>query len=436
MNTVHVYASPSRYIRRIDARITSQKARLTSQEEEIMSQFKPTVGFHHFHDEVNMNFQLNRPLSFGGGNIDEIRSAANRIRDLSDWKREFLSLAETAERGGRKGDAAVYFRLAEFFMAVGDADKDRAYEKFIGLFHENLAPEYSRGEIIEEKVPYESGYLPVMRLPVIGEKKKGVLVAHGGFDSFIEEIYPLLNYFREHGYEVIGFEGPGQGACLRNYGVVMTPQWEKPVGAILDHYELSDVTLLGISLGGYLAPRAAAFDTRIKRVVAYDVIYDFFGCVASTRGKLFEYAVRILTAMKAGPILNMLLRVKMRRDPFASWGVNQGKHVFGVKTPYQYLREVMKYNTRGFSHLVAQDVLLMAGTNDHFIPIKMFFKQARALTGARSLTCRLFTEAESAQSHCQVGNIELALSFIVSWMDEMRNRKPRPSGPIAGVRPA
>ncbi|MBN2224742.1 MAG: alpha/beta fold hydrolase [Deltaproteobacteria bacterium] len=388
-----------------------------------MAQFTPAVGYHHFHDEVNMNFQLNRPLSFGGGKIDEIRSAANRIRGLSDWKREFLSLAETAERDGRRGDAAVYLRLAEFFMSVGDTDKQKVYEKFVDLFHKNLASEYSRGEIIRDKVRYESGYLPVMRLPVINGKKKGVLVAHGGFDSFIEELYPLMNYFREHGYEVIAFEGPGQGACLRNYGLVMTPEWERPVGAVLDHYGLSDVTLMGISLGGYLAPRAAAFDKRIKRVVAYDVIYDFFGCIASVRGPAFEAVIRILVALRAAPLINAVVRARMRRDPFVSWGVNQGMHVYGVRTPYRYFREVMRYNTRAFSRRVTQDFLLMAGTRDHFIPLEMFFKQARALTNVRSLTCRLFTEAESAQSHCQVGNIELALSCIVSWMDEIRNGK-------------
>jgi hypothetical protein len=113
----------------------------------------------------------------------------------------------------------------------------------------------------------------------------------------------------------------------------------------------------------------------------------------------------------------------MKRDPFVSWGVNQGMHVFGVKTPYLYFKEAMKYTTRSISRRITQDFLLMAGTHDHFIPIKMFFKQARALTNVRSLTCRLFTEAESAQSHCQVGNIELALSFIVSWMDELGRNK-------------
>ncbi len=398
-----------------------------------MTKFNPTVGYHHLHDEVNMNFQLNRPLSFGGGKLEEIRSAARRIGDLSDWKREFVSLSEAAEQDGRKGDAAAYIRLAEFFMISGDPDKERAYDRFIGLFHTIHKAEYDRGSIVEDRIPFDGGYLPVLRLPVINGKKKGILVAHGGYDSFIEELYPLLDYFRDHGFEVIGFEGPGQGGCLRRYGLTMTPEWEKPVGALLDHYGLSNVTLLGVSLGGYLAPRAAAFDKRIDEVIAYDVIYDFFACAAAARGRLFETVIRGLVTVKAASLLNSVVRRRMKRDPFIAWGVSQGMHVFGVKTPYLYFREAMKYNTRDFSRLVTQDFLLLAGTNDHFIPTEMFFKQARALTGVRSLTCRLFTEQEGAQNHCQIGNIELALSFIVSWMEELRNRKSQPSGSVAGV---
>jgi pimeloyl-ACP methyl ester carboxylesterase len=202
----------------------------------------------------------------------------------------------------------------------------------------------------------------------------------------------------------------------------MRPEWENPVGAVLDHYGLSDVTLMGISLGGYLAPRAAAFEKRITRVIAYDVIYDFYGCLASARGHLFESIVRSLTALRAAPILNALIRARMQHDPFISWGVNQGMHVFGVTTPYRFIQEAMRYTTRGISQLITQDFLLLAGTNDHFIPTEMFFRQARALTNVRSLTCRLFTEEEIAGNHCQIGNAELALRFIASWMDEIGSK--------------
>ncbi len=153
------------------------------------------------------------------------------------------------------------------------------------------------------------------------------------------------------------------------------------------------------------------------------MIYDFFGCIASARGPLLATVIRALTALRAAPLLNAIVRARMKHDPFVSWGVSQGYHVFGVKRPYNYFKETMEYSTKKISRLVIQDVLLLAGTHDHFVPTEMLYRQAKALTSVRSLTCRLFTEAEFAQSHCQVGNIELALSCIVAWMDEMGDEK-------------
>jgi hypothetical protein len=40
---------------------------------------------------------------------------------------------------------------------------------------------------------------------------------HGGFDSLIKEFYSMVRYFSDHSYEVISFEGLGQGAALREY---------------------------------------------------------------------------------------------------------------------------------------------------------------------------------------------------------------------------
>ena len=69
-------------------------------------------------------------------------------------------------------------------------------------------------------------------------------------------------------YEVIGFDGPGQGATLIDGGIAMDIRWEKPTSVILDYFDLDDITLIGLSVGGWLCLRAAAFESRIKRVVA------------------------------------------------------------------------------------------------------------------------------------------------------------------------
>ena len=61
---------------------------------------------------------------------------------------------------------------------------------------------------------------------------------------------------------------------------------------------------------------------------------------------------------------------------------------------------------------------MLAGSEDHYVPIGQWYRQIALLNNARSITARLFTRSESAQNHCQVGNFGLALRTIVNWLDE------------------
>lgn len=70
------------------------------------------------------------------------------------------------------------------------------------------------------------------------------------------------------------------------------------------------------------------------------------------------------------------------------------------------------------SDKVLQDVLILTGEEDHFIPLKMHYKQVKALKNARSLMARIFTKEEQAQNHCQIGNIGLALNVMNKWIEE------------------
>ena len=93
-------------------------------------------------------------------------------------------------------------------------------------------------------------------------------------------------------------------------------------------------------------------------------------------------------------------------------------YALGVRTPAAYFRALRRYTTLPVSHLVRQDVLLMAGGEDHYVPRAQFTRQIVALTGARSVTGRLFTREEQAQNHCQVGNVGLSLRVMVDWIEQ------------------
>jgi pimeloyl-ACP methyl ester carboxylesterase len=391
--------------------------------------FDLPVGVYHLHDDVSLDFQLNRLVSLGGGRLEDVRKVAPRIRGLDDWKREFLALAEEALSQDRIQHAAAYLRAAEFFMAEGDPDKAVAYQRQAKLFEEIHADDFAAGRVRTAEVPYQGGHLPVWHLPVPeGVKSKGTIVVHGGFDSYGEELYGAMRCLPEAGYDTLLFEGPGQGGVIRRQGIPFTTRWERPVAAVLDHFELDDVTLLGISLGGYLAPRAAAFEPRIKRVIAFDVCWDMLDTALSTRPPLLRLVLRTLLALRADSLLDRLARRQMKKDPLMRWGIEHGTYVMAVERPSQYLRRLGEFTTKKISSRVTQDFLLLAGSADHYMPIEHFHRQARALTNVRSFTGRIFTAAESAHTHCQVGNLGLALRVMLDWVEERTESRARAGG--------
>jgi hypothetical protein len=80
------------------------------------------------------------------------------------------------------------------------------------------------------------------------------------------------------------------------------------------------------------------------------------------------------------------------------------------------------YRTDDVSPLVTQDVLLMAGSKDHYIPLRQISDQVLTLTAAPTITARVFTEAEQAQNHCQTGNVGLAIKVVLDWLDAFGGR--------------
>jgi hypothetical protein len=106
----------------------------------------------------------------------------------------------------------------------------------------------------------------------------------------------------------------------------------------------------------------------------------------------------------------------MTRSLLLDWMVKLAIHNTGVETTYEMLKHYQKYETASISPRLTQDVLLTAGAEDHYIPVHQLPDQIATLTHVRSLTARLFTRAEQAQNHVQVGNMGLAFRIMIDWM--------------------
>ena len=173
------------------------------------------VGYHRLHPDLSLNFQMNRWFGWVGepDMLEEMRIVAPLIATYDDWTREFVALAERASRQGHALRAGFYWRSAECFMRPEDPERKGAREKFMGA----VRSAYGRDLGQRHAVPYADGqirgFLPAYRLTL--RRPKSTIVFFGGFDSSIEELTPAFVYLRDAGYDVIAFEGPGQGGALQ-----------------------------------------------------------------------------------------------------------------------------------------------------------------------------------------------------------------------------
>src|SRR5215471_6008605 len=231
-------------------------------------------------------------VPYGGADTGEVLATLRHIRagDAESW---FTAWKNTADRVSvaawashdpiSRGRALLrahdYYRSAEFLLDPTDPRRPETWAKNTRAFYEGLDALQVRYERIT--VPYGSHYLNAIYFPGgPGAEARPLIVGCGGFDSTMEELYfTIAAGALERGYSVLVFEGPGQGSVLREQGLTFIPNWELPTGSVLDaflatHPKPDHIVSVGMSFGGYLAPRAAAFDARIDGVVAFDVLFD------------------------------------------------------------------------------------------------------------------------------------------------------------------
>ncbi|MCB2309389.1 alpha/beta hydrolase [Clostridium estertheticum] len=373
------------------------------------------VGWHDIHPDMSFNFQMNRfyGLTNDPSMLEEMCKVSPSLHTYPDYIQAFMKLSNESLQKNEKLKAALYLRGAEFFINTDDPEKILYRNKFVSLVREH----YGINENQYYRIPYETGFLSAYRFTP--QSPKGTIVIFGGYDSYIEEFFPMLLAVRDSGYDVVCFEGPGQGSPLEDYKLPMINEWEKPVKAILDYFNLDDVTLMGISLGGYLVIRAAAYEKRVKRVIADGAITDFYNALYHSVNSTFHNKIDNMIETNDREGLNVIFDNLMKENLLMKWAVKQGMHITGSASTFEYIKVIKSFVSTNISPLLTQDVLLMAAQNDHYIPIYQFYDQIHTLTNVRSLTARLFTKAECAQNHCHVGNIGLSIDVIMNWLDNI-----------------
>jgi pimeloyl-ACP methyl ester carboxylesterase len=365
------------------------------------------VGFERFHHNAFLNYQLNRAHALGFADRHELSDAAHKIRSFEEAREVFTALAEHAEGEGRLRHATSYLRVAEFFTPKNSFAAVSTYRRYRDLFDRA----FGDGGAARHEIPYGGATLPAYRLRAIGSAARATVLLHGGFDSLIEEFYAIWQRIAASGFDVIAYEGPGQGAARALGGLTFDHDWEKPVAAVLDHFEIDRAAIVGMSMGGYWALRAAGREPRIDRVVSWPPVYDWLYQLPPP----VRAAARRMFRLRG--FMNWSIRVRTRLFPVLRHAVNQALYLVDGHEPMAAADWFLGMNAAHLgSERVTQDVLLCCGERDAFQPPVLTRRQAEALTSARSVQVRMFTAAEHADSHCQMGNLDLACRVVTTWL--------------------
>lgn len=382
--------------------------------------------------DKNCSFQLARIMGYtyyGGADIGEILQTARSIKDcdVQSWYQQWLKTANriyrTAQSFAKYGDIIsarnAYFRASNYYRAAGfymDAKQNRAKSIYAWqLGKKNFLQAIASIPYIKPiKIPYENTTLPGY---FIKSRKPNapLLIVNTGFDGTVEELYFDVGIAaHKRGFNVLLYEGPGQGGVLRKQKLPFRYDWEKVVTPVVDFalkipgIDKNKIALMGISMGGYLAPRACAFEHRIKACIVNGGVYDFAANLYNSIPA--EVTKQITTNPKQ---FNRIIYKIMQENFEIRWFFNHGMWAFDANSPAKFMQKLNKYNLKNSARNIKCPTLILDSEADTFL-----HGQAKQLYRAIHAPKKyyLFTKKQAAQAHCQMGAKAISNAIILNWL--------------------
>jgi alpha-beta hydrolase superfamily lysophospholipase len=267
-------------------------------------------------------------------------------------------------------------------------------------------------------IPYQDTTLPgYLFLVDDSGVPRPTIIYTSGYDSTSQECYFVLAVAAmRRGYNVLAFDGPGQGGALHLQMLVMRPDWEAVITRVdyalaRPEIEPSRIAGFGYSLGGYLLARTAAFEHRLAALILDDGVHDLASGFADNLPPFVMKWVDEGHDEFAGPILSVLTAVSSQ----LRWALGNGLWVFGVQTYADVLRTVKHYTLDGVADQIVAPTLIMEGEHDTMLKGQPE-RVEKALTAAKTTRVTL-TEAEGAGEHTHAGALARAHQVMFDWLD-------------------
>ena len=347
-------------------------------------------------------------------------STLSRIRSTS----QLTQFAQRmAARFDAEGDAAAAWRLY-FLAAFYLPEHDQRKRHFIDAASRNFDAAHTHLAMRRHTVPCKDGSLTAIHWQADPDDHArfpdapSTLVMMNGYDGYAEEIMGFAEYFPCRPFDIIAFDGPGQGHTALA-GMPLEPQWERPTEAVLDYFGVDSAAALGVSFGGNLVMRAAAYCPRISHVIAFDMMYQLLdGLTMPLPRPLRPIAEAVISRARPAWLIDGLMGIAPRFSADLAWKLQQARHLTGLDKPSDVLRALGAYTMEPLAGMIRQPCLVMAGDADQYVPFERLSDVRRILAGAASLDVRAFHEAEDPgmAQHCQVGGLDRAFAIMGDWL--------------------
>jgi alpha-beta hydrolase superfamily lysophospholipase len=366
-----------------------------------------------------------------GGMFGEIDWACSRLREasrdgpsgnLEAWHAGWNELGSQLEHSAREAASArhrvsasdfylrasVYYQWAEGLLDPDDPRAAQMYGKHLDCFAGFAQLRDPPIELVQ--VPFGDVTLPAYLVPAVNVQGPApAVMLSDGLDANKEEMFYVALALARRGITTLAFDGPGQGAALRLQGLTARHDFEVPVGACIDWLSArSDVDadrigLLAASWGGYYAPRAAAFDKRIKACGVMGAVFDTHACMVRRVGYVpGQGATQLGGNAPLGTTGKTILRI------------------LGAPDWESAFAKLEAFRLEPVAAQITCDLMIVHGANDRHAPPSEAQRLYDAVS-SKHKQLRVFTEAEGGAAHVNLDRPEPALSLICDWMaDRLR----------------
>lgn len=394
--------------------------------------------------DSNFHFEILRNLSlatYQGADIGEVLTAAAQIEpgNFESWYKAFNSMAnrvhEQAEtidtkkhpvssRNARFKESS-YYRSADFFLH-GDWDDPRInslWQKQRAAFDAAISLLPNTAERLTLHAGEEDGFsIPAIFYHCGKPGRRPTILMCNGFDGSQEELYHVMvEAALQRGMNAITFEGPGQPTVRREQELGFIPEWEKVVSPVVDYAMTCDdidpdaIALMGFSMSGLLAVRAAAFEHRLAAVFAIDGVYDMGLFNLTIPDEATEKAIHEgdkttvdgrMTHFLNSPTCPTGLR----------WLFTHGCWSFNTKSIFEWVEKMQEFTLKHVYQQVKTPVFVASAEED------IFFRGQPEMLCEKLGDLAVFHEfktVDGAGAHCGEGAMVLQNQVILDWFEDL-----------------